>query len=36
MGEPNDRQYDREFENVVKTMDPRELDELLRDETDDT
>lgn len=29
-GEPNDRKYDRAFERLVKRMDPRELDLLLR------
>jgi hypothetical protein len=40
--EPNDRQYDRKIENLIKHMDPRELSELLHDndenlesETDD-
>jgi hypothetical protein len=26
---PNDRQYDREIEKKVKSMDPTELDELI-------
>ena len=34
--EPNDRQYDREIEKLVKRMDPRELDSLLRDGDDET
>ena len=34
--DPNDRRYSREVEQLVKQMDPRELDELLHgDEPDD-
>jgi hypothetical protein len=29
-GEPNDRQYDRRVERLVKRMDARDLDALLR------
>jgi hypothetical protein len=32
--DPNDRHYDRELEAKIKRMSPEELDELLRDETD--
>ena len=31
--DPNDRKYDRQFEEMVKRMKPEELDELMRDET---
>lgn len=30
--DPNDRRYDREVEEIVKRMDPRELDAILRAE----
>ena len=33
--DPNDRTYDREVERVIKKMDPRDLDELLRGELDE-
>jgi hypothetical protein len=33
--DPNDRNYDRDVERAVKRMDPKELDELLRGDTDD-
>ena len=33
-GEPNDRQYSRRFERVVKRLDPLILDYLLREEPD--
>lgn len=33
--DPNDRKYDRELAHLVKTMDPAELDELLRGEAED-
>ncbi len=29
-GEPNDRKYDRKVEELIKRMDPVELDALLR------
>jgi hypothetical protein len=32
MGEPNDRQYDRKVEQMVRHMDPVELDRLLHDD----
>jgi hypothetical protein len=32
--DPNDRGYDRELEQQMKHMDPRELDELLHGEPD--
>jgi len=31
-GEPSDRRYDRKIEEIVKRMDPEELDEMLRGE----
>jgi hypothetical protein len=31
--EPNDRQYDRKVEKLIKRMDPRELTELLNEES---
>ena len=30
--DPNDRGYDRELERYIKSMDPLELDELIRDD----
>jgi hypothetical protein len=30
--DPNDRRYDRKVEEVVKRMDPRELDAIVRAE----
>jgi hypothetical protein len=30
--EPNDRQYDRKVEKLIKRMDPKELSELLNEE----
>lgn len=30
--DPNDRSYDRELEQRLKSMDPAELDRLLRDD----
>jgi len=33
-GEPNDRQYSRRLERVVKRLDPLILDYLLREEAD--
>ena len=33
--DPNDRGYDRDIEQVVKRLDPQELDALLRDKVDD-
>ncbi|HWI41386.1 MAG TPA: hypothetical protein VNX25_07850 [Verrucomicrobiae bacterium] len=32
--EPNDRQYDRKVEKLIKQMDPAELNELLNDEVE--
>ena len=32
--EPNDRRYDREFEQKIKRLRPDELDRLLRDDED--
>jgi hypothetical protein len=32
--EPNDRRYSEEIERLIKRMDPRELDTLLRDDED--
>ena len=32
--EPNDRQYEREIEESIKSMKPEELDRLLRDGED--
>jgi hypothetical protein len=34
--EPNDRQYDRDLEKLVKRMDPMDLDALLHGEIEDT
>jgi hypothetical protein len=31
--EPNDRQYDRKIEKLIKRMDPQELSELLNEES---
>ncbi len=31
--EPNDRQYDRKVEKLIKRMDPKELSELLNEES---
>jgi hypothetical protein len=31
-GEPNDRKYSRQIEDVIKRMDPAELDALMRGE----
>ena len=31
--EPNDRHYDRKVEMLIKRMDPRELSELLNEES---
>lgn len=33
--DPNDRGYDRQIEQQMKQMDPRELDELLHGDSDD-
>ncbi len=33
--DPNDRDYDRKVEEMVKRMDPMELDALLRGEDDE-
>ena len=30
--DPNDRDYDRKLEEEIKRMNPRDLDELLRDD----
>ena len=32
----NDRHYDRKIEEMIKRMDPVELDRILRDEADDS
>jgi hypothetical protein len=34
--DPNDRGYDRGVERQIKDMDPRELDELLHGDTDES
>lgn len=31
--EPNDRQYDRKIEKLIKRMDPKELSDLLNEES---
>ncbi len=35
-GEPNDRKYDRKVEELVKRMDPVELDALLHGDEDES